>query len=140
MTNREAIYTALATLLAGIPGLTVSRRLKHWSDVPKSQQPALFIAQRTETAATQSGQPTRWTLHCDLYLYCHSADAAVPPISVANGILDQITAALAMNDALGRQTLGGLVQYCRIQGAIQTDEGVLDDQSVCIIPVEMLTT
>lgn len=138
MTSRETIYGALFTLLSGISGLTISRRLKHWADLPKSQQPALFIVQRTETAATQSGQPTRWTLHCDLYLYCHSTDPAIAPITVANGILDQITTMLDMQPAFGKQTLGGLVSYCRIQGAIQTDEGVLDDQSVCIIPVEIL--
>lgn len=137
--TREPIYTALATLLTGIQGLTVSRRLKHWADIPKSQQPILFLVQKTETAVTQTGQPTRWTLHLDLYLYCHSTDPSVPPITVANPILDSISQVLDLPPAIGRQTLNGLVQYCRIQGQIQTDEGVLDDQSVCIIPVEILT-
>jgi hypothetical protein len=141
MTNREQIYIALFTLLSGIPGLkTTSRRLVHWVDVPKSQQPALFQAQKTETPTTTTGQPSRWTLHVDVYLYCHSSDPTVVPMTIANAILDQITSVLDMQPAFGKQTLGGLVNYCRIQGPIQTDEGVLDDQSVCIIPVEIMVT
>jgi hypothetical protein len=35
-------------------------------------------------------------------------------------------------------TLGGLVNYCRIEGDIETDEGLLGEQAVAIIPVSIL--
>jgi len=44
--NREPIYSALFALLCAIPGIiTFSRRMRHWTDVPVVEQPALFQAQ-----------------------------------------------------------------------------------------------
>ena len=38
-----------------------------------------------------------------------------------------------------KQTLGGLVAHAWIDGVIETDEGVLGDQAVAIIPVVIKT-
>ena len=49
--TREPIYAALFALLAGAAGVHHgSRRLRHWCDVAAAEQPALFLAQKSETA------------------------------------------------------------------------------------------
>ena len=52
---REPIYAALFTLASGAANfVTVSRRLRHWSDVGAAEQPALFMIQKSETAEERS--------------------------------------------------------------------------------------
>ena len=140
MINREAIYSALFTLLQGTGTyVTKSRRLKHWNDVPKDAQPALFMATGNQTAETVRGQPTRWTLSVDVYVYVRT-DGGADPGPIINPLLDAIEAALAPNAIENAQTLGGLVTWCRIEGAIETDEGTLGDQAVAIIPISILVS
>lgn len=135
--NREAIYSALfAKLQASANYVTTSRRLLHWNDVQSSQQPALFVAQRNEVAVTDRGMPTRWTLNVDVYVYART-DGGLNPGPIINPLLDAIEAALAPNAVENAQTLGGLVSWCRIEGAIETDEGTLGDQLVAIIPITL---
>jgi hypothetical protein len=140
--NREAIYGALFALLSrAAPFATAARRLRHWSDVAAAEQPALFLVQKRETAQRRSGQPTRWTLLVDLYVYARAADELSPPAAVLNPLLDAIDAALGPdNAASNRQTLGGLIEHAAIGGAIETDEGALGGQAVAIVPVEVVVT
>jgi hypothetical protein len=137
---RESIYSALWALVSGIPGLvTASRRLVHWSDVPPEAQPALFQAQKDQAAEPHLGLPTKWRLRAELFLYVNSgADMTLVPATQLNNFVDAIDAALAPPIGQVAQTLGGLVQYCRISGEVLTDEGVLGPQAVAIIPIEIL--
>lgn len=136
--TREPIYAALFKLLA-VPGLvTVSRKLLHWADVPAVQQPALFMAQGVETAMRTTGLPPKWEFAVKLYLYVNTTGAA-SPAPLVNVVLDSICAALVPRLAGATQTLGGLVHDARIEGAIETDEGTLGDQAVCIIPIRIIT-
>lgn len=139
--NREAIYSALFAKLSAIPGLkTKSRRLKHWSDVDKSAQPALFMAQTGETAQTTTGQPTRWTFKVDVYLYART-DGNLVPGTIINSLLDAICDALKPSPITGRVDLGIQgVEWCRIDGQIETDEGTLGDQAVAIVPIIILAS
>lgn len=139
--NREAIYAALFALVSGADGLvTTSRKLKHWSDVPASQRPALFQTQGRETvlATAANGLPSRWLLEATLYIYV-STPSSISPGEVLNPILDAIAEALAPTPAGTPQTLSGLVEYARIEGAIETSEGTLADDEVALIPVRILT-
>jgi len=62
----------------------------------------------------------------------------VPSVQI-NQILDELEAALAPPPGPSfKQTLGGLVEHCWINGEIQTDEGTLGNQAVAIIPIRML--
>jgi hypothetical protein len=139
--NREAIYAALFARIAALPGLvTAGRRLKHWHDVPPSLQPALFMVQKRERPSQQRGLPTTWVLAVDLYLYSHGgADPNAVPAQALNALLDGLEAALAPDPASGLQTLGGLVDHAWIDpGGIETDEGVLGDQAVAIVPIQIM--
>lgn len=137
--NREEIYGALFDLVSAAPGLvTVSRKLKHWSDVPQSERPALFQVQKSETPKQQTGRPATWLLQVDLYLYVSTAGVNSPG-EVLNPILDHLTRTLDNRAAGVPQTLGELVQWARIEGAIETSEGVLGDDEIAIVPVQLLT-
>jgi len=141
--DREAIFVALADLLNGIPGVvTFSRKLLHWTDVSPSQQPALFLAQGNQTATPGDparGLPTKWTLSADLYLYTNT-QGETSPSTRANILLDAIEHQLSPPPLQRTQTLGGLVEHCWIEGAIETDEGTLGDQAVAIVPLKILIT
>lgn len=139
--NREPIYSALFAKLQGLPGVvTASRRLRHWSDVSPAEQPAVFMAQKNELAQITTGQATRWTLAVDVYLYVKTGGSHEAPGPLLNPLLDAIESALAVDNPIKNTcTLGGLVQHCRIEGAIETDEGTLGDQAVCIVPIVIFT-
>lgn len=142
MITREPIYAALFALLETAADFaTVERRLRHWGDVAPAEQPALFVAQKTETASTRTfAAPTVWTLLVDLYLYVHSSDPYLAPAMLLNPLLDAVEAALAPSAVTGVQDLGlpHQVQHAYINGKIETDEGVLGDQAVAVVPIEIL--
>ncbi len=142
MINREPIYAALFGLVEQAADFAVvDRRLRHWSDVAPAEQPALFMAQKSELASVKTlGAPTVWTLAVDLYVYAHSSDPYLAPATVLNPLLDAVEAALAPSATTGIQDLGlpAQVQHAYISGKIETDEGVLGDQAVAIVPIEVL--
>ena len=142
MIAREPIYAALFELVAGAAGfVTAERRLRHWSDVAPAEQPALFMTQKSEAAAVKAlGAPLVWTLNVELYLYAHSSDPQLSPATVLNPLIDAVEAALAPAPTTGLQNLGlaAMVQHAMIAGKIETEEGVLGDQAIAIIPIEIL--
>jgi hypothetical protein len=142
MIAREPIYAALFDLAAGAAGfVTAERRLRHWSDVAPAEQPALFMTQKSETAAVKAlGAPLVWTLTVELYLYAHSSDPRLSPATVLNPLIDAVEAALAPAATTGLQDLGlaAMVQHAMIAGKIETEEGVLGDQAIAIIPIKIL--
>src|ERR1051325_11820592 len=108
MIAREPIYAALFDLAADAGGfVTAERRLRHWSDVAPAEQPALFMTQKSETAAVKTlGAPTVWTLNVELYLYAHSSDPYLSPATVLNPLVDAVEAALAPAARTGPQGFG----------------------------------
>ena len=138
--NREAIYSALFNLVTAAPGLTTtSRTLRHWDSVGPGEMPALFLAQGNQTAIAMTHQPTRWLLDSIVWIYV-STDGESSPGAALNPIVDVITAALDEAFPGQPETLGGLVEYARIEGTIETFEGTLGTLLVCRIPTVMLTT
>jgi hypothetical protein len=61
-------------------------------------------------------------------------------VTLLNPLVDAVEAALMPAATTGVQDLGlpAMVQHAYIAGKIETDEGVLGDQAVAIIPVEIL--
>lgn len=145
---RETIYAALATLLSSLQDgpdplfKEVQRRLLHWSDATPATMPSCYTVQVSETVQFQGKNfPNKWMLKVELYIYVSTGgDSESVPSSILNPILDAVEAALAPNPDGGKteQTLGGLVEWCRIDGTIETDEGVLGDKAVAIVPVSIL--
>jgi hypothetical protein len=142
MIVRELIYSTLWTLAATAGGFaSANRRLRHWTDLGPAEQPALFMSEKGGVAQIKAlGAPTVWTLYADFYVYVHSDDPYAAPAMLLNPLLDALEAALAPSPTTGVQNLGlpQMVQHAYIAGKIETDEGVLGDQAIAIVPVEIL--
>jgi hypothetical protein len=142
MIIREAIYSALWVLGSGAATFASSnRRLRHWADVAPAEQPALFLSEKGGHAVIKAlGAPIIWTLYADFYIYVHSDDPYAAPATILNPLLDALEQALAPSPVTGIQNLGlpDMVQHAYIVGKIETDEGVLGDQAIAIVPVEIL--
>jgi hypothetical protein len=142
MIIREVVYAALWTLgsTAGTFA-SANRRLRHWTDVAPIEQPALFMSEKGGHAVIQAlGAPIAWTLYADFFIYVHSSDPYAAPATILNPLVDALERALAPSPATGVQNLGlpMMVQHAYISGKIETDEGVLGDQAIAIVPVEVL--
>lgn len=143
--NREAIYGGFwAGLSAAVASsfITVSRRLEHWADVPATSQPALYQTSVGETSRTDTGQPARWELRLKLYVYARWDEGAA--VYTLNPLLDAITNYINQRHPIhGRHPLVGTlpgVETIRVEGVIETDEGVLGDQQIAIVPVVITAT
>ena len=140
--NREPIYAALFTRLSNAYAWnTASRVLKHWSDMPPIEQPAMFMTQVGERAEVDTRFPTRWYLDVKIYLYANSQTQVNEiPATILNNMIDAVFTAMKPDyAAVNTQTLGGLVEYARIEGELTTDEGFIGEQAVAIIPIRILT-
>jgi hypothetical protein len=142
MIVRESIYAALWNIASGAAKFaTANRRLRHWTDVAPAEMPALFMAEKGATATSKAfGTPQEYRLQVDLFIYVHSSDPYLAPASILNPLIDAIELALAPSPVTGLQQLGleQMVRHARIEGHIQTDEGVLSDLAIAIVPVEVL--
>lgn len=140
--NREAAFTALWTYLGTrTPSFkTKSRRLRHWTDVSPPDMPALFMTQAAQQPVHPKGVPYHWIFNGSFYVYAHSEDLDVAPATVQNNLLDELELALKP-DNLQRLNFGtNYVDQFRFEGAIETDEGLLGDLTVAIIPFMMIVT
>ncbi len=147
---RETIMSALGARLAQarfsrpINGREtwafISRRVKLWSEVAIADQPALFLGEHGEGVAyTGDSSPGRTTLNVDLLIYTSAGrDPDCVPASDLNVAIEALFTALAPDQTTGRQTLGGLVQNCRIEGRVIKDPGDLDGQGLALAPLRIL--
>jgi hypothetical protein len=140
ISNREQIFAALFQLLLTSGGfVTTGRKLLHWADVPASMQPALYLVKTTEQYVRNRGVPALVHFVLHLYLYAMTSDPEISPQEVLNPLQDAIDSALLSGiDGEGNQTLGGLVHRCWIEGEVITDEGLLGEQAVARIPINIL--
>jgi hypothetical protein len=125
-----------------VPTDSVSIRiLRHWTNVPAAQQPAMFMAEADEVVNKRpAGQPSNTVLNVKIYIYANAPDINTPVAPTINLLLRQLRLAL-QRDTSGpgaiqnRQTLGGLVYDLYIQGKIEKDEGYLGQQGVAVVPI-----
>lgn len=124
--------------------VTVSRRVKLFSDVNSDQQPACFQAEHNTVEEQRTGMPYKSTLELWWVIYqCVAVDPNALGAVENNLILRGVRAALAPkpNDPGfhdRRNTLGGLVHHCFIGGRIFKDPGDVDAQGMLAIPIKVL--
>jgi hypothetical protein len=143
MIDRELVYSALWDKVSDAASFTTkSRRLRHWSDVAPAEQPALFMSQTRMVGEFKDNQVNlrvEWMLHAEFFIYVHSSDPYITPAIILNPLVDAVERSLEPDPISGITDLGlpGLVFWARVHGTIETSEGVLGDQEMAIIPVEV---
>lgn len=149
--DRETITTALVTKLKSVVFSTpvsdkttfteVSRRLKIWSDVSKYERPWAGLVCHSELPVYRSGnQPPYFKLSYRLFVYTDSSDKTLNGDVDLNTILEAVGAVLHPGPGEQRQTLGGVVFHCRVDGEILRDPGDLDGDGLLIIPISVTLT
>lgn len=143
----ETIYAALFALVdqAQLNGarawVTSSRKWQSWTDVSPSNQPALFVRQGIQDADQNTDYGlTRWKLRASLWIYCQHPPDGSNPSTLINNLLTAVKTVLQPVPA-DKQTLGGLVNNCYIEGRVLIDEGLApqDTQCIVVIPISIIT-
>jgi hypothetical protein len=118
---------------------TAGRRVLLWSKV--SAQPALFLRLMADEDVYHDIILSRTTLEAEVWIYCKSKDPDLPPSTLLNNLIDAVRYALRPdNMMLRQQTLGGLVNFCRIEGRSEFDPGDLDmdGQAKAVLPLKIM--
>ncbi len=143
--TREQAYSALFDLVktipppAGYPWAQIVRGLKQWDQVPTGSQPAMFFEQTYEVAIGREVQGiTKWRWHSALLVYFRIDTLGnVADWQYRNALVDNIETTIRGRRG-ERQTLGGLIEDCYIEGTMGPLE-LEDNQALIITPLIMLT-
>lgn len=123
---------------------TRTRRIELFSDVPDKEQPWLGQSEHSENITQISRMPYKATLNAQWVVYhVTGKQPKSTPTSRNNLILDALQNAMApvVSDPGypdERNTLGGLVYHCYIEGEIFKDPGDIDNQAMLIVPIKIL--
>jgi hypothetical protein len=143
-----AALFALATPLAGSnanPSLTpykiMSRRFKHWSQVPADQYPAFYQFQTPQTATGYDRGVGKLTMRASWYVYLPTSANDQDIVSTRmNNYKDALLNVLRPANNTGYwQTLGlrGVAKAFP-DGQIFMDEGLLEPPALIRIPISIL--
>ena len=140
MISREAATEALFCKLQECQKfLTARRTFVSWSDCSPAQQPALYLRIVSNEYIQQKGIPTKLIISYEAAIYAHNPNPTDEAQSIQNELLDLIDAALEPDAPdFVNCTLGGTVSHCWIDGSIETDQGMLGQQTVALIPIKIL--
>lgn len=154
--NREALFDALFQRLTNLGGFVYTSRIfATYDDIDASQQPALIMTKGSETVENKRGFPPKWTLNGTIYIYCRNdQDTHISPsvqlnqlITLVEGAFERTPTESAITNAPYLDspsdfltTLNGRCSHAWITGTIQTDEGMLGQQAVALVPFEIVAT
>lgn len=147
MTTREAVSQALFDLLiTSYSYALTSRRLDTYSSISSSaQMPAFFLEEEPEQH-TRNKMPTpalRVLTYTAWIFVSQGEDPNALPITIINNIIDAIDpvsgGVLKPNNLpQNRQTLGGLVYDCYIEGTLPKAPGDIDGIGALRIPIKVI--
>lgn len=144
MGKREAAMAALFSVLGGAYAFAAkSRRLRDPEDVPGEKRPAFFLVEHEDdyhASAVNLPVITEMTVYAMIYTDT-PLDNDIPATQV-NEILDAFDTALAGKGWIddGRQTLGGLVYACMIEGTVIRSSGDTTGKAVTALPIKLTLT
>lgn len=144
--TREAVATALFVLLVSSGDYKYSsRRLTMPDQVANVSMPALFQVEHKEMHAKgKLITPAYRVLQIDVWIYIAvGTDQNATPITTLNNLIDAIDpnsdGVLKPSPMNGRQTLGGLVADCYINGEVVKVPGDIGNgMGAAIIPIEVV--
>ena len=142
--NYEAICNAVLDLCNNAAEFQTSgRRLMLWGAV--KELPAVFVRHTDDEYEPRSAQalPPKIVMALEIWIYSDAGkDPNATPDTGLNTLINAIEAQFVPTGAdlaLGnKQTLGGLVNRCWIEGRIERDPGDLDKKAKAIIPLKIL--
>lgn len=141
MSTREQCYAALFAALSGLQTggtiKTADRRLRLLAEVNGSELPALFMTVDRQPVAQKTGTPPKRWLHALVYLYVANPMPDQSASTALNGLIDAVESALEPN-SVQVNTLGGVVQWVRIDGTIEVYDAPKGQRAAAVIPVSML--
>ena len=144
VTSRESAIGALTNIVANAYPWKYgpARRLKLWSDVPAASRPACFLFEGGQETYSwiESAIPKR-VIEVKLFVYLNAKDPSVTGAALLNGVMDAFDSAFVLSggDVIsGRNTLGGAVYNCRIDGKTLKDPGDLDGDALLVVPVKLI--
>lgn len=142
--KREIAMEALRSLIANAYAWKTgpARRLKLWSDVPAISRPACFVFEGGQETYSwsESAKPKR-AIDVKLFVYLNAKDPTIVGAALINDVMDALDDAFSLSGAdlaMGRNTLGGAVHHCRIDGKTLKDPGDLDGDALLIVPVKLI--
>lgn len=141
-TTRKAVAAALlAQLNASSAFPTVGRRLTDPTTIGDGNYPGLFLIKPTERTERASGSlPSKRIMEFYACVYTNVGDDqnAIPADAI-DDLLDVIDIALAPGPADqlrgGRQTLGGLVENCIVDGNIDIGPNDVLAKGQAVVPI-----
>lgn len=152
--SRNTVFNALYALTQHITWLdgattvgwatwdaTTGRRIPLYDEV--DLQPAIFQGEFDEDINQVTNMPYRQILSAVWVVYHNSGDPKTPLGPINNTIVEACIARLApaptdpgFRDR--RNTLGGLVYHCFVQGKVEKMPGDIDRQAMLCIPIKLL--
>lgn len=127
--------TTGATFTTGF--LTVGRRAALWTEV--TAQPAMFLRHTFDRDEYINTVMQRTIIECEVWIYSNAGqNPNYPTDTQLNNLATAIRKALAPDVRGFPNTLGGLVQWCRVEGESAYDSGDLDNYAKALIPIRIV--
>jgi hypothetical protein len=134
--NLSANVSAASAFTTGFQ--TASRRVRLWTDV-LSIMPCLYMRHVTDKDDYVQTILQRTTIDVEIWIYSNAGqDPNLAPDITLNNLCTAVRNALKPDYRGAPQTLGGLVQWARVEGESTYDPGDLDKFSKALIPVKVL--
>jgi hypothetical protein len=148
--QRDAIYAALlgqleALLVPPYAAQVVSRGFVPWDQA--DLQPAIYIVPNTENVISAKGFPNKVQFKIDLWVYVRWTDTVEQGVTALAQFMDSIDYILNPLGPNGgphgdngfANTLGGLAQWCALQGTAEISGGFLNkSQTIAKMPLEIM--
>lgn len=145
MFDPEAIEVALFNLIKAAvqdaPFKTVSRKARVWATTGIEKQPACYLVPVGITITQdQAFGLSKYLLQYVVLVYSRADEGSdAPPQTFLNACWKAVNDSLAATPRGYKQTLGGLVENCWIEGEGPMNSGILDPQCALEIPIRALT-
>lgn len=138
----QALFSvAESTNTEETPYVIMNRRFRHFKDVPPDEIPALFQYQMPGFSIARAVRSLpvfvfefRWMVYLPV-----SSSLDDPTSPTMNNYVTALIRSLLPTPAMPRNTLGGLVYDCYMDGQGLMDEGLLQTPSLISIPIKVLT-
>lgn len=135
--------TLFAQLESAYPWARAERGTEIWSNVAPVDQPFLGLICPHEAASQpQSWGLTRWERFYFALIYLRRDQMPLEEgqyfSDLVDDMLDAIDLALLGTPKGEANTLGGLVTQCSIDGDVMVNSGLLDNQSVILVPIHVV--